>query len=723
LGHPYAVGDRLAKVIPLGAQGFPMTIDRALYESPEFKVIYDTDPVSKQIVDLAREIEGNSRHISVHAAGIVISPDLMTNYTPLQYEPNGTKVITQYEMHSLLDEYGGVGLVKVDVLGIRNLSILGAARDLIEKSRGIKIDLGKIPIDDKKTFAMLARGETMGTFQLGGSGMTKWLKELKPNRVEDLMNMVAIFRPGPMANIPEYIDRKNGKKKVEYYHPKMEKYLDKSYGILVYQDDVLFTALEIAGYTWESVDKFRKAIGKKIPEEMAKQHEIFVEGCQKTSGMTKDEAEKLWDLFVPFQGYGFNKAHAASYGIVSYQTAYLKANYPVEYMTALLTAESGNTEKIVEAIDECKRMKIKVLAPDVNKSDTQFTIEDGTSIRFGLSAIKNVGDVAITLILEARTAGPFTSLTDLCLRVDAGKVNRKVLESLIKTGALDTFGKRSAMLAGLDKIRESGMSVNKAKNLGQFSLFGEEEGPKDTTDNLPDIDEIEKKQKLNLEKELLGFYLTEHPHAQSLGEAYASGLPTHKISDLYQGEHSGQTVTVVGVVESCRNVVTKAKGEAMCFAKITDLSKAVEVVVFPKTYATTNLCWQIDNLVIVTGRLENRTIIETEGDEEEVEQTYTLIADTAAQFTGPDTVLPKAQNSKYSKPATQPSSHIAISITIPRGTPQSKLVTLNSLLQASKGDRPAELIFEGVVPAKILPLPFGLTWSEDLKTKIDILFS
>ncbi len=723
LGHPYAVGDRLAKVIPLGAQGFPMTIDRALYESPEFKVLYDTDPTSKQIIDLAREIEGNARHASVHAAGTVVSPTDMTDFTPLQLEPNGEKIITQYEMHACEE----VGLVKFDILGIRNLSILGAARDIIEKHRGIKVNLRKIPLDDKKTFAMLARGETMGVFQMGGSGMTKWIKELRPTRVEDLMIMIAIFRPGPMANIPEFISRKNGKSKVEYMHPAMAKFLDKSYGILVYQDDVLYTALELAGYNWDSVDKFRKAIGKKIPEEMAKQHEIFVKGCQETSKMTAEEAEKLWELFVPFQGYGFNKAHAASYGIVSYQTAYLKANYPVEYMTALLTAESGNTEKIVEAIDECKRMKIKVLAPDVNKSDTDFTIEDGTSIRFGLSAIKNVGDVAITLILDARKAGPFTSLTDLCLRVDAGKVNRKVLESLIKAGALDSFGKRSAMLAGLDKIRDQGMSLNKAKSLGQFSLFGEEEGPKDTADNLPDIEEIEKKQKLNLEKELLGFYLTEHPHSQAISEAHDSGLPTHRISELYSGDYSGKIVTVVGVVESCRNVVTKAKGEAMCFAKLTDLSKAIEVVVFPKTYATTNLCWQVDNLVIVTGRLENRSTIESESDEE-VEQTYTLIADTAVQYTGPDTVLPKAPNRggrsdiSSQKLTTNNLQPTTISITIPKGTPQSKLVALNTLLQSNKGSRPAELIFEGVTPAKILPLPFGLTWSEKLEKDIKELF-
>lgn len=693
LGHPYSVGDRLAKVIPLGAQGFPMTIDRALKESVEFKHLYDSDPISKEIVELAREVEGNARHASVHAAGTVVSPSIMTDYTPLQLEPKGEKIITQYEMHACED----VGLVKFDILGIRNLSILGAARDLIENRHNIKIDLGKIPINDKKTFDMLARGETMGTFQLGGSGMTKWLKELKPNRVEDLMIMVAIFRPGPMANIPEYIARKNKKSKITYMHPKMEKYLDKSYGILVYQDDVLFTALEIAGYDWNSVDKFRKAIGKKIPEEMAKQHEIFVEGCQKHSKMTKEEAEKLWELFVPFQGYGFNKAHAASYGIVSYQTSYLKANYPVEYMTALLTAESGDTEKIVEAIEECKRMKIPVLPPDINKSDINFSIDE-KSIRFGMSAIKNVGDVAINIILKARLEGEFKSLTDFCLRVDASKVNKKVLESLIKAGALDKFGHRSAMLAALDKIREMGTTISKMKNSGQSKLFDEQEIGADISDTFPELEEFEKSQKLAMEKELLGFYLTDHPHAEKL--ATIGQHVTCRISELYEDNYNGQKVTVGGIVESCRNVTTKANNQQMCFAKISDLGKSIEVVVFPKTYAVTSDCWKVDNLILLSGRVEAK-----EG-EEEGESVVTIIVDTAEPFTGDNQI--NVNKSKTIRPTT---------IYIPKGLPQSKLVSLNTLLSNNKGKTPVELVFEN----KTIQLPYGLNWNDSLVKEIDLL--
>ncbi|MEK7163959.1 MAG: DNA polymerase III subunit alpha, partial [Patescibacteria group bacterium] len=601
------------------------------------------------------------------------------------------------EMHSIADEYGGVGLVKIDVLGIRNLSILGAARDLIEKRHAIKIDLLKIPIDDKKTFAMLARGETMGTFQLGGSGMTKWLKELKPTRIEDLMIMVALFRPGPMANIPEYIARKNKRSKITYFHPKMAEFLDKSYGILVYQEDVMFTGMALAGYNWETIDKLRKAIGKKLPKEMAEQHTVFVEGCQKHSKMSEDESEKLWDLFVPFQGYGFNKAHAASYGIVAYQTSYLKANYPVEYMTALLTAESGDTDKIVEAIEECKRMKIAVLAPDINKSDTIFSI-DGTSIRFGLSAIKNVGDVAVNLILAARSAGDFKSLTDFCLRVDASKVNKKVLESLIKAGALDQFGHRSAMLSGLDRIREMGTSINKMKNSGQSKLFEEDSGS-DITDTFPELAEFEKSKMLVMEKELLGFYLTEHPNADKL--ALMGELITHRISQLHSENLNGQRVTIGGIVESCRLVTTKANNQQMCFARLADSGKSVEVVVFPKIFTTSMDCWKPDSLILVSGRVETKG--ETEEDEDgNSSREITIIADSAKIFDGevPDS----------------PVSHAKV-IYIPKGLSQSKLVSLNTLLSENKGNSPVELVFE----TKTVSLPYGLNWNDRLVKAIDLL--
>lgn len=712
LGQPYSFGDRIAKATPLGSQGFPMTIDKALDVSPELKTLYDTDLSVKETIDLAKQVEGNARHASVHAAGVVVSPSEMTNYCPLQLEPKGTKIITQYEFHACED----IGLVKFDILGIRNLSILQAARDIVESARQIKIDLNKIPLDDPQVFAMLARGETMGTFQLGSSGMTKWLKELKPNRLEDIMVMIALFRPGPMANIPEFIARKNKKSPITYLHPKMAKYLDKSYGILVYQEDILYTALEIAGYDWGSVDALRQAIGKKKPKEMAQQHEVFVQGCIKTSQTSPEEAEYLWDLFVPFQGYGFNKAHAASYGIVAYQTAYLKAHYPVEYMTALLTAESSDTDKVVEAIDECRRMKIKVLVPDINQSQIGFTIEklqdslDGRAIRFGLSAIKNVGLVAIDLVLLARSGGAFTSLTDFCLRVDSQKVNKKVLESLIKAGAMDAFGKRAAMLAALDKIREMGTSISKLKNSGQTALFLSKENS-DHADTLPDVAEFEKTQKLTFEKDLLGFYLTEHPHADKLEQL--NQLVTHKVSDLHTGNYSGIRVTVGGIIESCRNVVTKSGNLPMCFCRVSDLGHSIEAVVFPKVYAATSDVWRPDNLVLFSGRVEMRD--STEGEEDITNQDITVVVDSAAIFTGPDTQLLSNQVIHNKVTNNQ------VTIEIPKGLPSSQLVALNSLLQSHQGHSPANLVFQNNGSSKTLPLPYGLDWTPQLQIQISEL--
>jgi len=701
LGHPYSFPDKISKLIPMGSQGFPMTIKKALEITPDLKNLYDTDNEAKKVLDVAQEIEGNARHSSVHAAGVVISPGDMTDYCPLQLEPNGTKIITQYEMHACED----MGLVKFDVLGIRNLSILNSAIDIIEKALGQRIDLSHLPLDDKETFEMLARGETMGVFQLGGTGMTKWLKELKPNRIEDIMVMIALFRPGPMENISEFIARKHGRKKIAYLHPKMENFLDKSYGILVYQDDILFTALEIAGYNWETVDKLRNAVGKKIPEEMAKQHEIFVDGCQKTSGMTKKEAEALWDLFVPFQGYGFNKAHAASYGFVSYQTAYLKAHYPVEYMTALLTAESGDTDKITEGIEECRRMDIKVLPPDINYSQVGFTIEDDEdsrekkAIRFGLSAIKNVGEAAISSILSAREkGGNFVSLTNFCRRVNGQKVNKKVLESLIKVGALDQFGSRAAMLSGLDKIRVNCETKEKDKNSGQGTLFGEntdENNSSEEIDNLPAIEELSKNERLTLEKDLLGFYLTEHPLAPLL--ALVAQEVSHRIAEINDSFDRPESAKIGGIITALRTTLTKKNNAEMAFATIEDQSGKVEIVIFPKIYQQTKACWIKDQAVIIEGRIETR------------EERISVIVENA--YTPNEKEIQKTQN------------EFDFEINIPKGTKPQKLLELNNLLKENLGDKKGILVFENNGDSKKIKLSFGVNYSQKLIDVISVLLS
>jgi len=693
LGHPYSFPDKIAKVIPLGSQGFPMTIKRALEASPELRNFHDTEPEAKKLLEVAQEIEGNARHASVHAAGVVVSPTQMIDFTPLQLEPSGSKIITQYEMHACED----VGLVKFDILGIRNLSILNAAVDIIKADKGEEIDLSKIPLDDKKTFAMLTRGETMGAFQLGGSGMTKWLKELKPNRVEDIMVMIALFRPGPMANIPEYIARKNKKSKVTYFHPKMEKILEKSYGILVYQEDVLFTALELAGYNWETVDKLRNAIGKKIPAEMAKQHDIFVQGCITNSGLSKEEAEKIWDLFVPFQGYGFNKAHAASYGIVSYQTAYLKANFPVEYMTALLTAESNDTDKVVEGVDECHKMGIIVLPPDINNSQTIFSIEpnedslEKKAIRFGLNAIKNVGDAALEEILKARlTSNKFNSFCDFYLRVNGQKVNKRVLESLIKAGAMDSFGKRSALLASLDLNRQKCELILKQKSQGQASLFGESENKNSIPqDDLPSIDEFSKNDLMTLEKELLGFYLTENPLSSKL--ALLSIEADCRLGEIDADNFAPQQrIKVGGIITSLRIVTTRKNNSEMAFATIEDGTGKIELVIFPKVFLAQKDIWQKDNVILIEGKIDRRE-----------EDALTILVDRGQ-------ILSEQDGKKFD-----------FILRIPKGISSKKLMEINSLLKENPGDKDGLLIFENGAGPKKLALNFGVDYNKQLEEEIN----
>lgn len=603
LGFSYTLGDKIAKLIPLGAQGFPMTIKRAKKENPELKKLYEEDEDSKTIMNMAEKIEGNARHISVHAAGVVISPKPLVDYTPLQYDTKGEKkIITQYDMYSIEE----AGLLKFDFLGIRNLSIIADTLVRIEKIEGKKIKEEDIPIDDTKTFEMLARGETEGTFQLNGDGMTRSLIELKPNSIHDINIMVALYRPGPMDNIKEYIARKHGRSPVTYLHPKMKNFLDTTYGVLVYQDDLLMTAIEVAGYSWGEVDKFRKAVGKKIPEEMRKQHIIFVEGCEKHGGMSKDKAEALWKLFEPFQGYGFNKAHAASYGHVAYITAYLKANYPAIYMSAVLTAESGDVDKIGTMIKECKRMGIDVLPPSVNESFSQFTVVkvDGQhhKIRFGLTTIKNFGQSCSTSITQERKFnGKFKSLEDFLNRIKDKNLNKKSLESLIKCGALDEFNDRGILLSNLEDLldyhRERMTAPKNQDSL--FSLM-----PDTTSVPLMRLKEgklATKNEKLMWEKELLGLYISGHPL-----EAYKDKLLTMKVnSENIAKTPSGAEVVMAGIVEQIRDVLTK-NNERMIFMRLADLSGSFEVAIFPRVLNEFRSFIELENCIVIKGRTSKR---------------------------------------------------------------------------------------------------------------------
>jgi len=689
LGYEYAIGDKISKLIPMGSQGFPMSIDKALNTTPELTQLYDTDPDTKKIIDTAKQIEGCARHISVHACAIVISPTTIIDFSPIQTETGGEKPITQYEMHACED----VGLIKFDILGIRNLSFLRQAVINVRKTKNIDINLRKLPLDDQKTFEMLSHGDTMGVFQLGGEGMTKWLKELKPNRVEDLMAMVALYRPGPMSIIPEYIARKKDPSKISYFDPKMEKFLKNSYGLLVYQDDCLYTAIELAGYNWTEVDKFRKAIGKKIPEEMAAQKEKFIHGCIH-NGYTQKKAEEIFKLIEPFTSYGFNKAHAASYGMLAYRTAYMKANYPVEYMCALLTAEANDIEKISAGIEECRNMGVIVSPPDINFSNKGFEFEKNEqslelmSIRVGLSAIKNVGDIAIDLIIQERDKnGLFKSFNDFCLRANGQKVNKKVLESLIKVGAFDQFGERNAILAALDEIRNKCGKLNDKKNSGQSGLFDTSDTattiPKDI---FPIVTPMPEKEKLIQEKMLLGIYVTENPTGKILTHFQSATLP--KINEILD-KNGNDSVKFAAVIHRFKIIHTKKNNSAMAFLTLDDGTGQIEGVIFPKAFETYKNIIEENKGLYIEGKISIR------------DDNKSVLVDILSE-TLPNNVP------KYD-----------FVIEVPKSTTQAQLMELNQLLKNHPNGHRGLIILPN---GKQLPLSYGVNYNQSLQEKItDIL--
>lgn len=599
LGYPYELGDRISKLIPMGSQGMPMTIDHAMEIVPELKGLYKKEKDVKRIIDLAKKMEGCARHISVHAAGVVIAPTEIWDYSPIQLDPKGGKRITQYDMYSIEE----AGLLKFDFLGIRNLAILGDAISLVKRFYNIDIDIERIPLDDKKTFELLASGQTEGLFQLNGAGMTRYLKELRPTSIHDINAMVALYRPGPMESIPEYIKRKHNPHLIKYLDPRMKNFLQESYGLIVYQDDLLFCALEMAGYNWEEADKFRKAVGKKIPAEMAAQHEKFTKGIV-ANGQTQAFAEELWKLFEPFQAYGFNKAHAASYGRVAYQTAYMKANYPIEYMTAILTAESGDVEKVAEIIEECKKMKIPVLPPDINESFGGFTVvrpnNVSEKIRFGLYTIKNLGiDISDAIIAERKEHGRFKSITDFLDRIQHKNLNKKSMEALIKSGAMDELGERGALLFNLeDMLLYNKESAKQSQN--QTSLFGSL--PNTSSFKLKDANPAPQAEKLLWEKELLGLYISGHP-LDRIREKL-EGRPIN-IKRIREELGNGMEIAIAGIIQSSRPVITK-NNQRMAFLKIEDLTGSIEAVAFPKLFEASASILEPDKIIAFSGKISLR---------------------------------------------------------------------------------------------------------------------
>jgi DNA polymerase-3 subunit alpha len=604
LGMPYGDVDRVARLVPF-APG--ITLERALEENAELNGIYQQDLVVKNLVDSARGIGGIARHASTHAAGVVISREPLTLYTALQRSSRGGNgqgaLMTQLDMGDI----ARIGLLKMDFLGLANLTILGKARELVSRNRGQDIDLRTIPMDDAKTFKLLSSGETTGVFQLEGAGMRRNIKALKPTIFSDIAAMVALYRPGPMEQIPRFIDAKHGREPIRYPHPALASLLEETYGVIVYQEQVLHIVQTFAGYSLGQADIFRKAMGKKIPQVMRKEKRNFIAGA-KENGFSVELAGQVFALIEPFAGYAFNKAHAVSYALIAYQTAYLKANYPAEYMTAFLITQFEQKEKVATAVAECRRLGINILPPDINHCQLNFCIEPDdqgvSAIRFGLTAIKNVGPGAVEPIIAERVkGGTYESIEDLCRRADLSGINKRVMESLIKAGALDRLGNdRGTLLANIGRILALAGQQQHLRDTGQttmFDLFGETAAVP-----MPSLEmaqaSISKRDKLAWEKELMGVYLSEHPFS-----AYASNAGNTTLCGQIDAELDGQTVSAAGVVTSLRSSLTR-EGSSFLVAGLEDLSGGVEVIVWPRTYARSKELWQEGNVLKVDGQVKVR---------------------------------------------------------------------------------------------------------------------
>ncbi len=593
LGMAYDDGDRIAKLIPQG-----MTLDESISSVAELKKIYDNEPPFRRLIDMAKRLENVARNAGTHAAGVVISQDNLTDYVPLQYPPKGdTNIVTQYSM-KYIDE---VGLLKVDILGLANLTIIKNALRIIKKIAEVDIDLSKIPIDDKESYELLARGDSSGVFQLESDGMKRYLKELKPTRFEDIISMVALYRPGPMDSIPDFIDAKHGRKTITYLDPKLEPILSSTYGVIVTQDQVLQIARHFAGFTYGQADILRKAVGKKIKKLLDEQKVKFVEGAIK-EGSDHHTAQAVWDFIEPFAKYGFNRAHAACYAMIAYQTAYLKAHYPSAFMAAWLTAEQQNIDKIAFAIGECQRMGIQVLPPDVNESFVEFGVVKSTgNIRFGLAAIKNVGMGVSLEIVEERKNGPYLSFGDFITRLSSKVLNKKVIEALAKAGALDQFAERNQIVLQIDMILKFIQGLNKSKNLNQMNLFGDASAAPLAELKLESVEAAPQKQRLSWEKELLGIYLSEHPLREIAAKLGTIGQSIAQLETM----SSNDKVQFGGVISQSRKIMTKNK-EPMMFLTVEDLTGKIEVIVFPRTLAQNPAIWSSDEPLLIDGRLDRK---------------------------------------------------------------------------------------------------------------------
>ena len=593
LKYPYSYCDKIAKLIPFGS-----TLEETLKKVSEFREIYETDFKARKLIDIAKRLEGVARHASTHACGIVISPEPLENLVPLQYSPQSENtIITQYEMHAIED----LGLLKIDLLGLKNLTIIEDTISRIYAISGKKIDIENIPLNDRAVYKLLQRANTTGVFQLESEGFKRYLKQLKPTELEDIIAMITLYRPGPIQFIDDYIAGKHKKIRIEYLHPKLKLILENTYGVMIYQEQLMKIAQELAGFSLSDADILRKAVGKKIKSLLVSQKEKFIQGMLKNQ-IRKEIAQKIWDWILPFAKYGFNKAHATAYAMIAYQTAYLKVHYPVEFMSALLTSERANVERIAVLISECEKMGIKVLPPDINESFRNFSVvPKEKKIRFGLLAIKNVGHNVVTAIIsERKEGGLFKSFSDFISRIESKDLNKRSLESLIKAGVFDKFEQRNQLLDNIENILDFNREIRKNKSNGQKSLF---DGISNFSPNLKlkIVKPIDTGQKLLWEKELLGLYVSSHPL-----ENFRKILEkkTTKVSELTFSSKNHR-IRIGGIISKIKRILTKT-GKSMLFINLEDLSGKIEVVVFPAIIERNPAAFQENKIVLLSGRVDNR---------------------------------------------------------------------------------------------------------------------
>ncbi len=609
LEYGYGVCDKLAKMIPLG-----FTLDQTLKKVTEFKQAYESDEKIKRLIDLAKKLEGVARHASTHACGIVISSDSLNELVPLQHPTqNDEAIITQYEMHSIED----LGLLKMDFLGLKNLTTIERTIDLVERLKKKKIDIDNIPENDKKTYRLLQKAETTSVFQMESSGMKRWLKQLQSSKFKDIVAMLALYRPGPMQFIPEYVARKKKKRKIEYIHPKLKPILESTYGLPIFQEQMMQIATEIAGFSLSEADVLRKAIGKKMHSLLSEQKGKFIQGAI-NQGVDEYIAKKIWSWFLPFASYGFNKSHSVGYATIAYQTAFLKANYPIEYMASVLATEKQDVERMAFLINECKRMGIKVLPPDINESHANFTVVGKNQIRFGLWAIKNVGhNIVTTIIGERKANGKFQSIEEFIDRINSRDLNKKSMDALIKTGTFDKLEERNILLNNLQTLLSYSREIKGHKKNGQKGLF--DNSSIKTNISLSPTDPASQSEKLKWEKELLGVYVSGHPLENCQKAISKKVIAISKIKQdlLNQGEKvkipianalvkkivPGNRVSVCGLITKIKKILTRS-GRPMYFINVEDLTGSIETILFPSTAEAMSSILQEGKIMIITGRTD-----------------------------------------------------------------------------------------------------------------------